>query len=63
MGKSMRFEKKEPRWREWLSEDEARTVAEIDAQVEAGKLRLAERARIANRAIQRARYRDQKSQA
>lgn len=52
----MAFEKKQPRWRHHLTEEEARTIAEIDAQEEALRLRITERAMIANRAAQRARY-------
>lgn len=54
----MDFEKRTPRWRSWLTDDERAQVAEIDAEVERVRLRSLERARIANRAVQRARYND-----
>ena len=52
----MRFEKREARWRQWLTQSEAETIAEIDALEKQSRARNAERSRIANRAAQRARY-------
>lgn len=52
----MGFEKKSPRWRQWLTPEELAQVAEIDAEIDRAKIRSLERARIANRAVQRIRY-------
>lgn len=54
----MVYEKKEARWRAWLTEEERLRVAEIDATEHAIKLMKIERQLIANRALQRARYAD-----
>lgn len=54
----MGFAKKAPRWRSWLTPAEAQRVEEIDAKIEDAKAAALERAGIANRAIQRLRYRE-----
>ena len=56
----MRDEKKQGRWRGVLTASEAQRIAEIEAQAEAVKPLLAERARIVNRACQRVRYDDER---
>lgn len=54
----MVYEKREARWREWLTEEERLRIAEIEAaEWEVRRMRI-ERQMIANRALQRARYAD-----
>jgi hypothetical protein len=56
----MVYEKTEGRWRAWLTDDETKRIAEIDAaEHEMRRMRI-ERQMIANRALQRARYADRK---
>lgn len=59
----MVYEKSDSRWRTWLTAEEAARVAEIDAAEEALKPLRIERQMIANRALQRARYRERKPRA
>jgi len=54
----MVYEKREARWREWLTAEEAERVAEIEAAEHELKRMRIERQMIANRALQRARYAD-----
>jgi len=54
----MVYEKREARWREWMTKEEAARVAEIEAAEESLKPLRIERQMIANRALQRARYAD-----
>lgn len=52
----MVYEKREARWRAWLTPEEAERIAEIEAaEFEVRRMRI-ERQMIANRALQRARY-------
>lgn len=54
----MAYEKRDARWREWLTDEERVRVAEIEgAEHELKRMRI-ERQLIANRALQRARYAD-----
>jgi hypothetical protein len=52
----MTYEKREARWRAWLTEEERVRVAEIEAAEHEVKRMRIERQMIANRALQRARY-------
>ena len=52
----MTYEKREARWRAWLTEEERLRVAEIEAAEHEVKRMRIERQMIANRALQRARY-------
>jgi hypothetical protein len=52
----MTYEKREARWRAWLTEEERVRVAEIEAAEHEVKSMRIERQMIANRALQRARY-------
>lgn len=52
----MAFEKRQSRWRQWLTAEEQARVARIDAELKDAQILSLERARIANRALQRARF-------
>lgn len=52
----MTYEKRDARWRAWLTEEERVRVAEIEAAEHEVKRMRIERQMIANRALQRARY-------
>jgi hypothetical protein len=54
----MLYEKKKPRWRDWMTQDERARMAKIDALESQWIPARDERQLIANRALQRARYAD-----
>lgn len=54
----MTYEKREARWRAWLTDEERARIAVIEAAEHELKRMRIERQMIANRALQRARYAD-----